>query len=145
MVVRESAVGFEEGLVSRVRYFDPAEANRSLIYIRRVAEDITDVYAEVVEQRVRIETAVHPDELSAREDAYKLAMRRLSDLVEELHQAGVELRDFETGTIDFPAMGDEGEIFLCWQVGEPEVAHWHEADTCCDHRQSLESLPELIG
>ncbi|WP_428389669.1 DUF2203 domain-containing protein [Mucisphaera sp.] len=145
MVVRDSAASIEAPVVSRVRYFDPAEANRALIYLRRVTEDITHAYEEVVQLRLRIESHGHTDTAGILEEAYKRAMVRLSDLVDELQQAGVELRDFESGTIDFPAISEQGELFLCWKLGEAAVEHWHDAESPCDQRRPISSLPRLLG
>lgn len=145
MVVRDTSASIEAPLVSRVRYFDPHEANRALIYVRRITEDVSETYKDVIRLRLRLEHHGHLDQAGIIEESYKRAMIRLSDLVDELQQVGVELRDFESGTVDFPAMGEEGEIFLCWKLGETDVDHWHDADTTCDHREPLASLPQLIG
>ena len=38
----------------------------------------------------------------------------------------VVVRDAERGIVDFPALQDGREIYLCWHLGEPEITHWHE-------------------
>jgi hypothetical protein len=36
------------------------------------------------------------------------------------------VRDLERGLVDFPARSPSGrDYWLCWVVGEPEVAWWH--------------------
>ena len=40
----------------------------------------------------------------------------------------VIVRDLGRGLVDFPAMRDGEEIYLCWTVGEPSVSHWHDLD-----------------
>jgi len=37
----------------------------------------------------------------------------------------VSARDPETGLIDFPAERDGERVFLCWRLGEDEVAFYH--------------------
>ncbi|QDU71249.1 DUF2203 domain-containing protein [Mucisphaera calidilacus] len=145
MVVRDTSASVEAPLISRVRYFDPHEANRALIYVRRITKDVIDTYKEVIRLRLRIEHQGHLDQGSNLEDSYKGVMIRLSDLVEELHQVGVEIKDFEEGYVDFPAMSDDGELFLCWKLGETDVDHWHHADIDCEDREPLATLPTLIG
>ena len=49
----------------------------------------------------------------------------------------VELKDYFTGLIDFPCWMDDREVYLCWRLGEPEVAHWHELDAGFAGRQKL--------
>ena len=121
------------------KYFSIDEANRAIPYVSRIIDDITDVYADVVALRKRIESPVN-DDSSDLEPRYEAAMDRLSELVDELHQVGVELKDFEMGLIDFPAIHDEREVFLCWRRGEAAVEYWHEVDTGYSERQSAAVL-----
>jgi hypothetical protein len=48
---------------------------------------------------------------------------------EQLEALDLLVRDLEAGLIDFPALRDGREIYLCWQVDEPEIGHWHAAET----------------
>jgi hypothetical protein len=48
---------------------------------------------------------------------------------EKLEELDLLVRDLEAGLIDFPALRDGREVYLCWQVDEAEVGHWHTADT----------------
>jgi hypothetical protein len=54
-----------------------------------------------------------------------------------LQEAGIVVRDIERGLIDFPALIDDREVYLCWELGEDEVAWWHELDAGYRGRQSL--------
>ena len=47
---------------------------------------------------------------------------------EHLEELDLLVRDLEAGLIDFPALRDGREVYLCWQVDEQEVAHWHTAE-----------------
>ena len=42
--------------------------------------------------------------------------------------SGCELKDVETGLIDFPAQREGRVIYLCWRYGEDRVRYWHELD-----------------
>jgi hypothetical protein len=110
------------------KYFSLAEANRSLTYVARVVEDLTRCYSKVIEFRRRIEATGSKEIREQMESAYESAMDDLSGYVDELHTVGVELKDFEKGLLDFPAMHDGREIFLCWHRGEKTVESWHEID-----------------
>jgi hypothetical protein len=46
----------------------------------------------------------------------------------ELQELGVVLRDLGRGLIDFPAILEGREVYLCWEAGEDEVSHWHHLD-----------------
>jgi len=55
-----------------------------------------------------------------------------------LQAMDVVLRDLETGLIDFPALRDGREVYLCWQEGEDEIAFWHEVDAGFAGRRPLD-------
>ena len=46
----------------------------------------------------------------------------------ELQAADIVVRDVVRGLVDFPALRDGQEVYLCWLVDEPEIEHWHELD-----------------
>jgi hypothetical protein len=47
---------------------------------------------------------------------------------EHLEALDLLVRDLEAGLIDFPSLHEGREVYLCWQVDEPEVFHWHAAE-----------------
>ena len=49
----------------------------------------------------------------------------LARCVSRIQAAGVQVKDLESGLLDFPPARGGEEILLCWRVGEPEVACWH--------------------
>src|SRR5262249_33900136 len=71
------------------------------------------------------------------EAEFERGRERMEELVGELRQLGVELKDFFAGLVDFPCWMDGREVYLCWKQGEPEVAHWHEVDAGFAGRQKL--------
>jgi hypothetical protein len=64
-----------------------------------------------------------------------LEVRRLIDTVE---QAGIVLRDIDRGLVDFPALIDGREVYLCWELGEEEVAYWHDLEGGYGGREPLD-------
>jgi Uncharacterized conserved protein (DUF2203) len=54
-----------------------------------------------------------------------LAMR---DALYELRALEIVLRDLDRGLVDFPALRDGREVYLCWEEGEQEIAFWHDPD-----------------
>jgi hypothetical protein len=69
---------------------------------------------------------------------YLEASRVLKAEVERIAGDGIILRDAESGLVDFPAERDGRVIYLCWQLGEDRVAHWHDPDTGFSGRKPLE-------
>jgi hypothetical protein len=64
-----------------------------------------------------------------------LEVRRLLETVE---RAGIVLRDIDRGLVDFPALLDGREIYLCWELGEDEVGFWHELEGGYGGREPLD-------
>ena len=57
---------------------------------------------------------------------------------EHLEELDLLVRDLEAGLIDFPSLRDGREVYLCWQVEETEVGHWHAAETGYPSRLPLD-------
>lgn len=63
-----------------------------------------------------------------------LEVRRL---LERLQEAGIVLRDVDRGLVDFPSLRDGREIYLCWELGEDEITHWHDLESGYPGREPL--------
>jgi hypothetical protein len=61
----------------------------------------------------------------------------LSRAVGELEAVEVVLRDVDRGLIDFPAIRDGAEVYLCWLLDEGEIAFWHDPETGFAGRRPL--------
>lgn len=57
--------------------------------------------------------------------------------VEELVSYGCELKDPDTGLIDFLSLRDGREVYLCWRLGEERIDYWHHLHTGFPGRQRL--------
>ncbi|CAN5597543.1 DUF2203 domain-containing protein [soil metagenome] len=55
----------------------------------------------------------------------------------DLDERDIVLRDLDRGLIDFPAMRDGREVYLCWIDGEPDIGFWHDLDAGYAGRQPL--------
>lgn len=64
-----------------------------------------------------------------------LEVRRLLGAIEE---SGIVLRDIDRGLVDFPAVIDGREVYLCWELGEEDVAYWHDLDSGYRGREPLD-------
>ena len=55
-----------------------------------------------------------------------------------LDRLDIVVRDLERGLVDFPALRDGDEVYLCWLLDEPSVGHWHGIETGFAGRRPLE-------
>ncbi|MEM6750640.1 MAG: DUF2203 domain-containing protein [Planctomycetota bacterium] len=124
--------------------FTLERANRALPYVGRVVADVRETYARIVGLRRELEAAPTPEAGADLEAAYAKAMDRLGDLVDELHAVGVELRDFERGEVDFPALSEGGEVSLCWSPEQEAIAQWRDDEPGARARP-IATLPGLLA
>ena len=71
-------------------------------------------------------------------------LAELKRLFEELARHGVTVKDPAIGLIDFHAQRGAEVVFLCYKLGEPEVAYWHPLDDGYRGRKPLDSEPEML-
>jgi hypothetical protein len=62
----------------------------------------------------------------------------LRDALTELREREIVLRDLDRGLVDFPAVRDGEEVYLCWQEGEEGIGYWHDAEAGFEGRQPLD-------
>ena len=129
------------------KYFTVAEANASLPLVRAIVRDITELASRLRDRKERLArldekadiplSDAHAEELEEVYNEVERDRSQLREYVDELTDLGIELKDINTGLIDFPCWKDEREICLCWRYGEQEIAHWHELDAGFAGRQPL--------
>ena len=68
------------------------------------------------------------------------AIQESKDTQGEIEAIGVQVQDLEAGLLDFPCHVDGRTVLLCWQIGEPAIAHWHAEDGSFDDREPVTTL-----
>ena len=62
----------------------------------------------------------------------------IEQLVEEIHTYGCEIKDLNTGLVDFLARRRGRDVYICWRFGEPLHATWyHELHSGFHGRKSI--------
>ncbi len=65
---------------------------------------------------------------------------KLEALIHRIQETDVLIKDINSGLLDFPALKEGREVYLCWQYGEGEIAFWHEVEAGYAGRQPIESF-----
>jgi hypothetical protein len=121
------------------RLFSREEANLLLPQLRPLLERAREVSATLGDRdrqrRLRSVTVGNGGGATARE--LMAEGDELSRVVTEITRLGVVVRDPSTGLVDFPAERDGEPVYLCWRLGEDEVAHWHDRDSGFSGRHPL--------
>lgn len=130
-------------------------ANAALPLVRAIVQDVVALSQEMVDRRERL-VALRAGRSSSRQDVYseelahveqelESSRARLYEFADELRAIGVELKDGLIGLVDFPSLHDDRVVYLCWKLGEAEVAHWHELDSGFSGRRSLADIVAATG
>ena len=64
--------------------------------------------------------------------------QRVRETVAEIDAIGVQVKDLDTGLLDFPFRLEEEIVLLCWKLGEPAIDHWHTMDAGFQGRQPVD-------
>jgi hypothetical protein len=70
--------------------------------------------------------------------ALERAQAEVEELLNEIIEHGVQVKDVDTGLLDFPTTMDGEEALLCWRVGEGRIEFWHTIDGGFAGRTPLE-------
>jgi hypothetical protein len=63
--------------------------------------------------------------------------------IAELEDLGVQVKDLDSGVVDFPAERYGEKVLLCWRDGESEVSYWHKPNEGFNGRKALKA--ELVS
>jgi len=127
------------------RLFTLAEANRSLVLVRRIVADVIVEHARMLDLQELLEAAEDKQADEQADEARRALLKtagRLRSCLAELDDVGVELADWSLGVVDFPCLAGGRQVQLCWQYGESKVGHWHELGAGFTGRQGLDTLPQ---
>jgi hypothetical protein len=58
-------------------------------------------------------------------------------MLAQLEALDLVVRDVDRGLVDFPAVLEGREVYLCWELGEDEVGFWHDLEGGYGGRQRL--------
>ena len=126
------------------KYFTIESANRALLLVRRIVADIRPRYIELLQRRDDFsELSREPGNADAVARC-RARMEALADelnrLATELARIGCQLKDWESGLVDFPARFDDRDVLLCWRDGEDRIEHWHELEAGFRGRRSVNEM-----
>jgi hypothetical protein len=130
-----------------MRHFTPEEANEELEHVRPLVAQLVATrqeHAAALERQEELERKIRgngggipPAELASATAEVDAVARRLARVVDKITSHGAQVKDLDTGLVDFPALHDGETVFLCWQLGEEEIGWWHRVDDGFEGRRPL--------
>ena len=119
------------------RVFTVEEANAELAELRDRLPRLRDARLGLIASSERITDAVAVDGGGVSGSDWFRHQETLKTEVEYLAERGILLRDPDAGLIDFPAERDGEQVFLCWRLGEDDVAYYHGMHSWFSGRKPL--------
>lgn len=130
-----------------MRLYTVEEARSVLPEVISIVTELRDAFVELRALQASIEVQAR----GASGDGHLLAdpfdgegenrMEHLRAVVQrnaaQLDRMGIEIKDPDRGLIDFFSERDGRVVYLCYLLGEPELAYWHELHTGFAGRQPL--------
>ena len=65
-------------------------------------------------------------------------LQRVRESISEIDSIGVQVKDMDTGLLDFPCKIDDQVVLLCWRMGEGAIEHWHTIEDGFNGRKPLD-------
>ena len=121
----------------KTKYFTPDEANRTLPLVRKIVKDILSYSYELKS----ISDSIDGD-LEENSEAQKL-ISEIKGFMKELEEIGCFYKDwnFSIGLVDFPAIIDDEEVYLCWKSDEEKIIYYHGIN---DGFRGRKLIPEYV-
>jgi hypothetical protein len=127
--------------VRHERHYTLEQANATRPWVAERVRRLADARARLMELDGGVERALrsldptlggaYPGRDLAR------ALVELSRALAELEALDIVVRDVDRGLVDFPALRDGEEVYLCWLIDEDEIGFWHGLDAGFAGRRPL--------
>ncbi len=101
------------------------EANALLDHLAPTLVELREKFEAASRIRLAVAQAAITNGGSSERETWARTLARVEELIERIQGWELELRDVSTGLVDFPTVIEGRDAYLCWRLGEPEVAYWH--------------------
>jgi hypothetical protein len=109
---------------TEIKYFTPSEAKKTLPLVKKIVKDILFTAKEIKLLAEEFEGDVQND------PQFIKLVNEVNSFLKELEEIGCFFKDvnFSIGLVDFPAVIDNREVYLCWRSDEEDILYYHEID-----------------
>jgi hypothetical protein len=64
-------------------------------------------------------------------------LAQCQQILQEFRRRQIQVKDLRRGLLDFPALREGREVFLCWEKDEDDIEFWHDLETGYGGRERL--------
>ncbi len=125
------------------QYFTLAEANAALEIIKPLMEEVQQIRREILKQQPETWDAIRRSAGNGGNPTLSKMVKtfdRLDELLHGILATGAEVKDINTGLLDFLALRHGQPVYLCWKYGEDKIEYWHEINAGFAGRQPIEDF-----
>lgn len=125
------------------RYFTLPEANETLTLIRPLMDEIQKIRQTILKNQPEAWPAIEKSAGNGGNRALSAMVKdfeKLDTLVHQIQDMDVLVKDINLGLLDFLALREGRDVYLCWQYGEGEIAFWHDVEAGFAGRQPIETF-----
>jgi len=125
------------------QYFTLQQANEALKIIRPLMDDVQEIRQKILASQPEAWPAIEKSAGNGGNKALSSIVsefEKLDALIHQILDTGVQIKDINIGLLDFSAVRDGHEVYLCWQYGEDDIAYWHEVNAGYAGRQPIEDF-----
>ena len=123
------------------QYFTLQEANEALKIIRPLMDEVQVIRQKILENQPEAWPAIEKSAGNGGNRALSNLVQdfeKLDALVHQIQDTGAQIKDINTGLLDFSALKNGREVYLCWQHGEDDIQYWHEIEAGFAGRQPID-------
>jgi len=124
------------------KLFTLTEANHAIPALSRKLERLRDRFHWLNGNRQEISYLVKEYNIVNEgpvDQSYFETLLGVRKTLKEIEEIGAQIKDVNSGLVDFPSRLFGREVLLCWRLGEDEVGYWHDLEAGFAGRQPLPS------
>ncbi len=121
-------------------HYTREEARALLPQVRRWLEELLQDRheAEKLDRRLEAPLAAGQDMGGTMVNRSVSLLAKMRGVFLEFHRRDIQIKDLERGLLDFPALINGREVFLCWEKDEDDIEYWHDIDAGFAGREPLD-------
>jgi len=118
------------------RIFTPQEAEDLIPSLEQIVSNMLEhrktalllgKELETMQERIQSGENVIASELMNKRTELEFIIEIIQESLNQIEELGGQLKDLDTGLVDFPAMIDGEEVLLCWKYGEKSIRFYHNS------------------
>jgi hypothetical protein len=104
------------------------------------AADLIEARLQELTKRIFLSGGLMVDVARVRRQKASLEqhIQQAKDSLNEIDAIGVQVKDLDTGLLDFPCEVNGETVLLCWKMGESRIDYWHTLEAGFRGRQPID-------